>query len=1772
MSVDGTDLRQGKHVLFGLGLVLILALVALLAAFAAPVSAVIDPSGGPISGGPISEPGFPLSGLPKREAPNVADTSSALSKAGNNRIPGSYIVVFKNSVDQPGKVAHDQTRERNGVLGFIYRSSIKGYSAAALTKEDVEALRGDPRVKHVTPNRIVRMQAQTVPTGVKRIFADSNPSLDIDGQDDFRVDVDVAVIDTGVDQSHPDLSVAGRVNCVPPGEGLWNWEEEAVIETCTNNAGTDGNGHGTHVAGTIGAIDNNQGVVGVAPGARIWAVRVLNNEGEGTMAWIIAGIDWVTATRADDKNDIEVANMSLSGWGQALPLNDAIKASVRAGIVHVVAAGNDRHNSAAFFPANSPDVITVSALADYNGKPGGKGALTCANFGSDDELASFSNFGDAVEIAAPGVCIYSTLPGNEYDYLSGTSMASPHVAGAAAVLASKSQPQSIEDVEAIRQELIDSGNLDWVDTMEDSKPESLLYLGKDPLTTPEAATGGWSSVDEDSATLYGSVHARGMKTTYWFEYGATTAYGQSTSTTELDPVTRYAKASKEVTGLKPNQLYHYRLAFSNSGETFYGKDHALSSSKWASQSPVSGPSNSLGEWMEDVSCPSPEFCVASGIHFNIYEEFVPASYVQDAEGDWHFTSMPKPAAGFHPFVSGVACSSASACMAVGTLQMEGAFNAIAWHWNGSSWSWEVVPKPAAAVRTHLSDISCSSPNDCMAVGGYEDASGANSNYSVQWKSGAWTNLTTANPEGTTVSTLTDVSCSSSDTCVAVGYYYSSGLQVEPVIARWSSSAWMLQSPARSKGLLAGISCTTATFCIAVGWTDDVEVWSGSSWSTQSVNLPSGDASNLTSISCVTTTHCKVVGYDGSKLTGPYRTYLAATWNGKFWKGEAAPHKAEEVVGELFGVSCTEIGGCTAVGATRITPWESAILHRDESLPIASTQPAVGIGHEKATLTGRVNPQGLDTTYRFEWGTETEFEEGKYGNSIPVPNESLGSGKEDVEVSEALEGLEQKQTYHYRIFAENEDGVDYSEDQTFTTWGSWSTQATPNPEARNEAKLDAVSCASSTMCVGVGNDVYSGRAFGQLWNGSEWQPLFSDVDATLAAVKCTSTINCLVVGKTAAGAPFAERWAKSLGGAGPWTRVAASPPNPSGGSAVELKDVSCTSESACTAVGSYYDGTRRVTLAERWNGSTWSIQSTANPESGDAELLGVSCDSATSCTAVGKQGSSTFAERWNGTTWSISSTPNASGAAVSVLEKVSCTSSSFCLAVGYSKESTSPVLESGNKKTLTEKWNGTSWSVLGSPNPSGAKGSSLLGVSCTSASACIAVGRYVSAATSGLEALATEEKTLVESWGGSEWAIQSSPNPEGKKLSRLSGVSCTSASACTAAGSARKGSKAAEAETTTLAERWNGTSWSTQTTPNPVSRNEAKLDAVSCASSTMCVGVGNDVYSGRAFGQLWNGSEWQPLFSDVDATLAAVKCTSTINCLVVGKTAAGAPFAERWAKSLGGAGPWVRVAASPPNPSGGSAVELKDVSCTSESACTAVGSYYDGTRRVTLAERWNGSTWSIQSTANPESGDAELLGVSCDSATSCTAVGKQGSSTFAERWNGTTWSISSTPNASGAAVSVLEKVSCTSSSFCLAVGYSKESTSPVLESGNKKTLTEKWNGTSWSVLGSPNPSGAKGSSLLGVSCTSASACIAVGRYVSAATSGLEALATEEKTLVESWGGSEWAIQSSPNPEGKKLSRLSGVSCTSASACTAAGSARKGSKAAEAETTTLAERYG
>jgi hypothetical protein len=344
---------------------------------------------------------------------------------------------------------------------------------------------------------------------------------------------------------------------------------------------------------------------------------------------------------------------------------------------------------------------------------------------------------------------------------------------------------------------------------------------------------------------------------------------------------------------------------------------------------------------------------------------------------------------------------------------------------------------------------------------------------------------------------------------------------------------------------------------------------------------------------------------------------------------------------------------------------------------------------------------------------------------------------------------------------------------------------------------------------------------------------------------------------------------------------------------------------------------------------------------------------------------------------------------------------------------------------------------------------------------------------------------------------------------LYGVSCTGRAQCTATGlvTTRSGKNAR-----TLAERWTGTKWVVQATPTPLSGGllGGVLSAgVSCTSSHACVTAGYSYGKSAAklLGEGWNGHTWttQPLNKQpVFVIPSGIACTWARDCTTVGTRASGGTMAEHWNGKK-----WSVVATKKYG-------LLAGVTCPASRNCTATGATSTG---KALAEHWNGKSWSVQPAASPDP-ISELLSVSCHPAGACVAVGAGGPASgataapLAEQWTGGKW-VATSPSPvdpSPGDFAELDSVSCLSATNCMAVG----------DAGNAAgttdaTLAEHWDGTSWTVETTPDP--AKFSSLVSVSCTSASHCVAVGADSATATGSV-------RPLVEVWNGSTWTEQTAP----------------------------------------------
>ena len=675
--------------------------------------------------------------------------------------------------------------------------------------------------------------------------------------------------------------------------------------------------------------------------------------------------------------------------------------------------------------------------------------------------------------------------------------------------------------------------------------------------------------------------------------------------------------------------------------------------------------------------------------------------------------------------------------------------------------------------------------------------------------------------------LSGISCLSASDCVAVGSYTDVLGHQHSSAQLWNGSSWRVLANVPGTGL-AGVSCTRASFCIAVG--SVIDQWTGKGWK-ELAGPPGSSGSLLRGVSCVTASFCMAVGTDGSGEAN-----VAEQWDGRSWRSLKTPGNGCVPFCGMSDVACPSARDCVAVGGT----------------------------------------------------------------------------------------------------ASDSDLADFSSGMAWNG-KSWRNTATPAPGGNSS--LSGVSCTSAASCLAVGNygsEVPSCNCvLAASWNGSAWTQVSPpSLAGNLTGVSCRAARSCVAVG-----GPLAATWTGTT-----WKQQTIAAPGEAG---TQLSDIACWSTSGCLAAGSYteYSGAR-LTLAERWNGTTWSVARTRSPADPFAGLSGVSCESAARCVAVGTYVTrsdtlATLAEKWNGGSWSVQPTPNPPGSKVSALTGVSCPTATGCMAVG-SADTAGPVAQ-----TLAEKWDGSSWQVV----PTSHAGT-LTAVSCPTSLSCIAVGSYFDPHGSRLP--------LAESWNGTTWQVLPLTGP-GATLTRLTGIACTGPSNCVAVGAYNT---SLTSPLRPLTERWNGSAWAVLANPG----GSRQLAAVSCPRHASCMAAGSDLVSSGPHlptvttAMAWNGTTWRVSRTATPrgrarAYLGGVACAATTRCQAAGGSvrASGsvAPLAESWNGAA-----WVLRPVSAPSPAFN---DLYGISCFEMTRCVAVG--VTGAQQ-TLAETWNGARWQLTKTLNP----------------------------------------------------------------------------------------------------------------------------------------------------------------------------------------------------------------
>ena len=615
-------------------------------------------------------------------------------------------------------------------------------------------------------------------------------------------------------------------------------------------------------------------------------------------------------------------------------------------------------------------------------------------------------------------------------------------------------------------------------------------------------------------------------------------------------------------------------------------------------------------------------------------------------------------------------------------------------WDGKSWQVQSTPSPPGASASSLSGVSCTA-RSCVAVGWFATSTGQRRPLVERRRGGRWSVEPATPPSGARYSSLNAVSCVPT-ACMAVG-----AADNDTLIERWDRRTWSLQQ-APKRGVLLGVSCTSARACVAVGSFAGravAERWNGARWvglRAASAPTPRGDsqtsydtATTLKGVSCASETACTAVGSqtttmycDSDSCPVTWTLMLAERWDGKRWSLRKTPNPNgdayEGVPIEFSAVSCATVATCTAVGPfidltsglprTFAERWTGARWSIERTFNAAG--PAAGQGGDLSgvwcaradgciavgsyTINGRGSPGGTQATL-----TE-ELHRGRWTRrSTPSPSSVLATGS-----VLNLNGISCTAPAACMAVGARaiETPVYWPEAPFGERWNgrTWSIQIAPRPAGAHrggDAVLRAVSCVTARQCVAVGyfTDEVAGYSFTlvERWNGVRWsiQRTTRLVNSELDGIDCLSVRNCVAVGRWRSGG-LAERWDGRS-----WRREA-TPRVPGGGTfQTTLSGVSCATLRRCEAVGTtvtnFDQPNSNVGLAEAWNGATWRLQNTPQPPHRATGFNGVSCISARSCVAVGD-----IVARWSGAHWSLEKTP-----ATNQLHAVSCTAHSRCVAVG-----------------------------------------------------------------------------------------------------------------------------------------------------------------------------------------------------------------------------------------------------------------------------------------------------------------------------------------------------------------------------------------------------------------------------------------------------------------------------------------------------------------------------
>ncbi len=618
-----------------------------------------------------------------------------------------------------------------------------------------------------------------------------------------------------------------------------------------------------------------------------------------------------------------------------------------------------------------------------------------------------------------------------------------------------------------------------------SKGEETFYgLDRTFVTTPPSVSPQPASeVGANDAKLNATVNPEGAATAYRFEYGPTTSYGRKTSISNLEVGTEaIAVPPKLVDGLDGETTYHFRLVATNSAGTTYGEDAPFTTqpAEWVTQAtPKPHPEADeeegvtyVGRALESVSCASENDCMAVGGTRVYYDDSTMVRYNEALHWDgktWTPEELPMPesVSAEGAWMKGVSCPSPDSCFGLGSelVARGGHREAFIDHWDGEQWSAQTLPprneketeeKGKSKEVSMPIGISCASPTSCMAVVRYGGPINVGAIGYFVWNGEEWSQIPQPGLPKGSKSYVSPPSCPSIDTCMLVAENWS---------ATWDGESWHVEEINIPRKFLlsetdevhfSGLSCVSADSCMAAGsdleevpgppkpigpgynWPSQVmsAYWDGEEWTIESMPEPAEYESMglfTEDVSCSTAGDCEIV--DTVKKDGAWQM-LAEHWDGEQWSIQSGANPLWPR-SRPRAVSCLQ-GRCTAVGSVWWLPFfeydfadydgDGMFAARLRSAPTATTESATVVGAEAATLNAKVNPEGYETTYQFEYVDQVGFEERGFKDAAvaPASPEAIGAGTSNVEVSEVITGLTPGSEYHFRVKATNSAGIDDDE--------------------------------------------------------------------------------------------------------------------------------------------------------------------------------------------------------------------------------------------------------------------------------------------------------------------------------------------------------------------------------------------------------------------------------------------------------------------------------------------------------------------------------------------------------------------------------------------------------------------------------------------------------------------------------------------------------------------------------------------------------------------------